>query len=132
VYQKIFIKENAFICKFTLNPQRRAEFLRTLNELWGSFVEVMERDTNFMFYGWGRNPNELFILESWKDERATNAVRAEPRFKEAVATLLSCCSAPMTLQLLSGLEGDRSIFEMYPAGPSEHHPSSESMVSQFL
>jgi quinol monooxygenase YgiN len=132
LYRKIFLKENAFICKFTIQPQRREEFLRTLNELWQSFVDVMERDTNFMFYGWGRNPNELFIVESWKDERATNAVRAEPRFKKAVTTLLDCCSAPMTLQLLSGLEGDRSIFDMYPAGASEHHPSGNAQATQFL
>lgn len=131
MYQKIFLESNAFICKFTIKPDRREEFLKTLNDLWKSFVDVMERDTNFMFYGWGRNPNELFIIESWKDERATNAVRGEPRFKEAVAVLIECSAAPMTLQLLSGLEGDRSIFDMYPAGPSEHHPSGDSLVTQF-
>jgi|ERR1700731_466149 quinol monooxygenase YgiN len=132
MYKKIFVKENAFICKFTIKPERREEFLRTLNELWHSFIDVMERDTNFVLYGWGRNPNELFILESWKDERATNAVRAEPRFKQAVAVLIDCCSAPMTLQLLSGLEGDRSIFDAYPAGQSEHHPSSDTLATRFL
>jgi quinol monooxygenase YgiN len=132
MYKNIFLRENAFICKFTIRPERRDEFLRVLNALWKSFVDVMERDTNFMYYGWGRDPNELFIIESWKDERATNAVRAELRFKKAVAELLDCCSAPMTMQLLSGLDGDRSIFDQYPAGPSAHHPTSESVASRFL
>ncbi|WP_160299204.1 putative quinol monooxygenase [Sphingomonas sp. SRS2] len=129
---KIFTQESAFICKFVIKEGRREEFLSVFNGLWQSFIDVMERDTNFMFYGWARNPNELVLIESWKSQEATEQVRNTERFKEAIPKMIDCCSEPMTLQMLSGLESDRSIFDAFPAGASSHHPSSGELETQFL
>jgi quinol monooxygenase YgiN len=129
--KKMVLDANAFICTFTIDPKRRDEFLRVFNGLWTQFVDVMEENTNFVYYGWGRNPNEIYMIESWKSEQVTNKVRADPRFKEALTAMIECCTAPMRLQILSGLRSDRSVFDLYPAGPSEYHPSTDELVTRF-
>jgi len=123
---------SAFINIWKIEPSRRDEFLAAFNGLWTRFVDVMDRDTNFVFYGWGREPDELIIMESWKSEEATNAVRAMPVFQEALATMLDCSSQPMTVQIVTGLDSDRSVFDLYPAGKSHFHPSGEDVGSIFL
>jgi hypothetical protein len=46
-------------------------------------------------------------VESRKSEEETNLVRADPRFQEFVGKTILCCSAPMNLQIFSGLNADR-------------------------
>lgn len=123
---------SAFINIWKVDPARRDDFLAAFNGLWSQFVDVMDRDTNFVFYGWGRDPNQLIIMESWKSEEATNAVRARPIFQESLARMLDCCTEPMTVQIVTGLNSDRSVFDQYPAGKSHLHPSGEDVGSIFL
>ncbi|KKC25196.1 hypothetical protein WP12_15040 [Sphingomonas sp. SRS2] len=87
---------------------------------------------NFLYCGYGRAPNELYILESWKSEEATDRVRADPRFEKGFSALVDCCVEPMTLRLLSGLDRDRAIFDAFPVGPSEHHPGRDFPTTLFL
>ena len=131
-YNKIFIEGSAFICVFTIDPAKRDQFVELFDDLWTRFIPTMERDTNFVFYGWGRDPNQFYCVESWQSEEATNAVRAEPFFQQRVGELIDCCSAPMQLTILSGMRSDRSVFDLYPVGQSELHPNTESNTSVFV
>ncbi|HEY3657605.1 MAG TPA: hypothetical protein VGL34_21725 [Steroidobacteraceae bacterium] len=128
----VVTNSSAFICRFVIDPERRDEFISTARELWNTFSSVIESEMNFLYCGSGRNPNELYILESWKSEEATERVRADPRFGKGFAEMVDCCLEPMTLQLLSGLDGNRSIFDAFPAGPSEHHPNRGAPTTTFL
>ena len=130
-YNRIFTEYSAFICRFTVDPARRQEFIDTFTSLWTQYIDTMEEHCNFAYYGWGRDPNQLFCVESWKSEEAMNLVRADPRFQDLVGKMILCCSAPMNLQILSGLEADRSVFDLYPEGKSERHPSADGLESEF-
>jgi hypothetical protein len=88
--------------------------------------------THFVYYGWARDPNQLVVLESYRDEAVVTELRKDEGFRHAVRTMLDCCSAPMTMELLSGLEGNRSIFALYPAGLSTVHPQDAAQPTLFL
>lgn len=128
----VITNSSAFICRFVVNPARREQFISIARELWGTFSKVIKADMNFLYCGSGRNPDELFILESWRSEEATERVRADPRFAKGFAEMIDCCVEPMTLQLLCGLDGNRSLFDAFPLGPSEHHPNQGSPTTTFL
>jgi len=130
-FNKIVVNGSAFICVFTIDPVRRERFIALFDDLWTRFIDTMERDTNFVFYGWGRDPNQFYCVESWKSEEATNAVRGLPIFQERVGELIDCCSAPMRLTILSGMRSDRSVFDLYPAGKSDYHPATDSNTGVF-
>jgi quinol monooxygenase YgiN len=129
----IVISADAFVSTWTVQPERRAEFITLFNALWQGEAAQMAEVTNFVFYGWGRNPNEFVAIESWKSNDIVTAVRASDGFKTAVAALLDCCSKPMTMNLFSPWEGgDRSVFKHYPAGPSTVHPKGAEVGAVFL
>lgn len=128
----IVIDASAFICVFTVDPAKREQFTELFEDLWTRSIDTMKRDTNFVYYGWGRDPNLFYAVESWKSEEATNAVRADPFFQKRVGELIDCCSAPMQLTILSGMRSDRSVFDLYPTGRSEFHPTTDKNTTVFV
>jgi quinol monooxygenase YgiN len=111
-----------FIARFQLRPDRKQEFLRAHKEIHDKSGALMEAETNFVFYGWGRGQNEWVAIESWKREETLNALRAHPEFIESVKKLLSCCAAPIEITLYVGMNSERALFDMYPTGVSTFHP----------
>ena len=120
---KIFTTSNLFVSRWTIKPERREEFFAIFNPLWQGAVELMNENSNFVYYGVGRNPNVMVAIESYHNEEAVAALRQTPGFKETVSRLLECCSEPMTMELFTGINGTREFFETYPAGKSKVHPS---------
>lgn len=120
----VTIGSSAFIARYHVKPERRDEFLATFNALWRGALEFMNAQCNFVYYGWDRANRVFFTIESYKDESMLRELRKSAAFQQAVRKLLELCEAPAELQLLSGLEGDRAIFEDYPAGPSQVHPTA--------
>ena len=125
---KIHLKSNTFISRYTIKPERRADFLAIWDPLWRNHIDVMNEITHFVFYGWGRDENELVAIESYNDEGKLAELRKTEQFQQIVAQLLDCCSAPMTMELFSGLETDRSVFTAYPRGTSTVHPQGKSGI----
>ena len=128
----IVIHANAFVSRWFVKPERRDDFIKAFNGLWSGHAEQMGEVTNFVFYGWGRDPNEFVAIESWKSEEIVNAVRQTELFKVAVANLMSMCSKQMVMEVYSPWEGDRSVFDLYPAGQSKVHPRSGDIDAVFV
>lgn len=119
---RIHITPNLLISRWSIDPARREAFLEIWDGLWRAHAEMIEVMTHFVYYGWGREPNQFFALESYRDEAVVGEIRKSEGFRTSVTAMLDCCDAPMTIELLSGLEGNRSIFDIYPQGPSTVHP----------
>lgn len=121
----IVITANAFVSRWFVKPEKREEFVTTFDALWRGAADQMGQVTNFVYYGWGRDPNEFVAIESWKTEEIVNQVRQSEGFKEAVSKLMLCCSKPMAMEIYSPwVGGDRSVFDQYPPGPSKVHPKA--------
>jgi len=129
---RIITKANTFVSRYRIRPERRDDFLAIWDPLWRNHIDQMEAITHFVFYGWGRDGNELVAIESYKDENLLAELRKSEVFQEKVAQLLDCCSEPMTMELFSGIDTDRSIFERYERGPSKVHPKGNQMGTVFL
>jgi len=84
-----------FISRYRLKPEKRDDFVRTLKAMYEGGREFIEQQTNFCFYGFGRDPDEFVAIESWKSEDVVNALRATEEFKQGFTALMSCASAPM-------------------------------------
>jgi quinol monooxygenase YgiN len=130
--EPIFIQADAFVSRFHVRPERREAFLDIFNALWKADIPGLQAVTNFVFYGWGRDPNEFVAIESWKDQAAMDEVRKSPFFQEQVTRLLDCCDRPMEMQLFSGMEGGRAVFDQFPAGASKVHPRAGEIGAVFL
>jgi len=128
----IITQSNLFVSRWTIKPDKREEFLAIFDPLWRNSVDFMKENANFVFYGFGRDPNVMVAIESYKNEAAVTAIRDTPRFKEFVSQMLDLCSEPMTMELFSGLEMGPDIFDMYPAGQSTVHPVTEQNHGVFL
>lgn len=128
----IVIHANAFVSRWFVRPEKRDEFIRLFNQLWQADKDGLRQAVNFVFYGWGRDQNEMVAIESWKDEAVVAALRETDFFKQAVSELMACCSRPMEMQLYSGLEASRDIFSVYPAGASTVHPKAGDIGAVFL
>lgn len=118
---------NAFSTIFPVDPAKRSEFLRVFEEMCGTAEPFYRRGCAFAFQGWRRNPNEFFVFASW-DEDVVQELRATDEFKRLTAALLDCCNGPMTMEQYSGMEIDRSVFDIYPAGGSAVHKAGEHEV----
>ena len=128
----IFTHANIFISRWTVKPEKRAEFLAIFDPLWRNHIETMEQITNFVFYGWGRDPTEMVAIESYKDPSLLAELRKSEMFQAEVRKMLDCCSKPMTMELFGSYDGDRSVFDDYPAGDSKVHPKGKSFGTLFL
>jgi len=122
---------SVFISRYQLKPEKRDEFVRTLKSMYEAGREFIKKETNFVFYGFGRDPNEFVAIESWKSEAVVNALRASDDFKKAFAALMSCASAPMEIELFRDWDDDASLFEVYPRGDSRLHPTVGGLTTIF-
>lgn len=129
---EIITQSNIFISRYTIKPGCKEEFLAIFNPLWQNAREFMNENANFAFYGFGRDPNLMVAVESYRDEEAVKAIRQTPEFKELVSRMLELCSAPMSMELFHGLEMGPGIFDQYPAGPSTVHPRTANNHAVFL
>jgi quinol monooxygenase YgiN len=129
---RIHTTSNLFISRWTIDPAKRARFLEVWDGLWRSNADAIEVMTHFVYFGWGRDPNQFVAIESYRDEAVVAELRKNEAFRGAVKVMLDCSSAPMTMELLSGMEGSRSIFDLYPAGPSTVHPYDARFPVHFL
>ncbi|MEJ7935287.1 hypothetical protein WG907_13615 [Sphingobium sp. AN558] len=129
---RIHTRPNLFISRWTIDPVHRGRFLEIWDGLWRAHVDAIEVMTHFVYYGWARDPNQFVAIESYRDEAVVAQLRKDEGFRSAVRAMLDCSSAPMTMELLSGLEGERSIFDIYPAGASRVHPADARERAVFL
>jgi quinol monooxygenase YgiN len=127
----IVIDASMFAAHFYVKPDQRDLFITRFNALWQADVETLKAAVNFVFYGWGRDPNEFVAIESWKDDDVTTAVRKTDFFQEKVGELLSLCSKPMLVELYSGMNSSRQIFVDLPAGESRVHPRAGEICGVF-
>ena len=118
----IVIDATAFVARFYVKPDQRDAFIEKFNALWQADISGLQAITNFVFYGWGRDENEFVAIESWKDDAVTAETRRSDFFKESVGKLFSLCSKPMLLELYSGMNHHRQIFDDLPSGISPVHP----------
>lgn len=129
---RIHTTPNLFISRWTIDPAKRSRFLEVWDGLWRGHADAIEAMTHFVYYGWSRDPDQFVAIESYRDESIVTELRKNEAFRDAVRTMLDCSSAPMTMELLSGMEGNRSIFDLYPAGRSTVHPDDGRVPVVFL
>lgn len=127
----IFIHPSAFVSRWFVKPENRDAFIEKFNALWQADIPGLQSVTNFVFYGWGRDPNEFVAIESWKDQKFIDETRESPFFQQAVGDLMSLCDRPMEMQLFSGMEGSRALFDQFPVGESTVHPKSGNIGAVF-
>ena len=119
---------NCFSTRFHVDPARREEFLRAFKEMCSVARPYYERGCKFAFQGWARDPNEFVVFASW-DEDVVQELRQDPNFKRLTAALLDYCDAPNVMEQFSGMEIDRSVFDIYPAGKSAvHNPGRQHTI----
>jgi quinol monooxygenase YgiN len=128
----IVTQSNIFISRYPIKPDKRDEFLAIFNPLWQNATEFMQENANFVFYGFGRDPNVMVAIESYKNEEAVNAIRKTDAFKQLVSQMLDLCSGPMTMELFNGLEMGPDIFDVYAQGKSAVHPATATNYAEFL
>lgn len=122
----VTIESSCFIARFHVDPAKRATFEAIFDALWNGAKDMLEDQCNLVFYGWDRDDTTFVTIESYKDENALAALRESDIFQTVVRQLLEQCTAPMELQLLRGMATGREVFDLYPAGPSQVHPSAGS------
>jgi quinol monooxygenase YgiN len=126
------IMASMFISRYQLKPEKRDEFVQTLKAMVEGGNELIAKETNFVFYGFGRDPNEFVAVESWKNEATVNALRESEEFKQGFAVLMRCASAPMKMEIFRDWGDDASVFETYPRGASRVHPKIDDKVTIFI
>jgi len=128
----IVTQSNIFISRYTIKPGQRDAFMAIFDPLWRNATEFMAENAHFVFYGFGRDPNVMVAIESYRNEDAVAAIRKTPEFKAFVGQMLDLCSEPMTMELFSGIEMGREIFDLHPAGQSTVHPQTAANHAVFL
>ena len=123
---------NCFLSRFTVDPSRRQEFLKAFDELARNAEAWYDEGCNFAFHGWGRNPNEFVAVASWKFEDFVNKMRRQPSYIETQRRMLECSTEAMRMEQFSGMNRDRSVFDIYPAGSSQVHAKTKTLDVIFL
>ncbi len=118
-------QSSCFIARFPVSPEKRKSFEVIFDALWRGSLELLNAQCNLVYYGWDRDDRVFYTIESYKDENALAALRASDIFQDTVARLLEHCDAPVELTMLRGMEAERAVFDLYPAGPSQVHPRSD-------
>lgn len=117
-------RASCFIARFHVAPERCSQFEEIFDRLWRGALDLLNAQCNLVYYGWDRTDRTFYTIESYKDENALAALRASDGFQTIVAQLLEQCDAPMELTMLRGMEADKAVFDLYPAGRSQVHPSA--------
>ena len=120
-------KNNCFISRFTVDPNRRDEFIAALDELCVHAEDWYEKGCTFAFQGWSRNPNEWVAIASWNPETYLNEMRATEWFKDCQMRMLACCTDTMIMENIAGMDEVRTIFDIQPAGSSKVHMKTKSL-----
>jgi quinol monooxygenase YgiN len=120
----VTIESSCFIARFHVDPAKRDTFEAIFDALWRGAKDMLEDQCNLVFYGWDRDEKTFVTIESYKNENALVALRESEMFQTVVRQLLEQCSAPMELQLLRGMAAGSDVFDIYPAGPSQVHPTA--------
>ena len=128
----IVTQSNIFISRYTIKPGQRDAFMAIFDPLWRNATAFMAENAHFVFYGFGRDPNVMVAIESYRNEEAVAAIRKTPEFKAFVGQMLDLCSEPMTMELFSGIEMGAEVFDLYPAGLSAVHPQTAENHAVFL
>ena len=128
----IVTQSNIFISRYTIKPGQRDAFMAIFDPLWRNATEFMAENAHFVFYGFGRDPNVMVAIESYRNEDAVAAIRKTPEFKAFVGQMLDLCSEPMTMELFSGIEMGAEVFDLYPACLSAVHPQTAENHAVFL
>lgn len=123
---------SVFISRYQLKPEKRDEFVRALRAMYEGGRDFIRQETHFVFYGFGRVPNEFVAIESWKSEATVNALRASEDFKKGFAVLMSCAAAPMELEMFRDWDDAASVFDLYPRGESRLHPKVNGLATVFV
>lgn len=123
----VTIESSCFIARFHVDPTKREAFEAIFDALWQGAKDMLEAQCNLVYYGWDRSDSTFVTIESYKDENALATLRESEMFQTVVRQLLEQCTAPMELELLRGMAADRSVFDLYPVGPSQVHPSAGSI-----
>jgi len=84
---------NCFSSRFKVDPSKRDQFERVFDELCTFAKPYYDRGCAFAFQGWARDNTGL----------------------------LDCCVGPVVMEQFSGMNKDRSVFDIYPAGSSQIH-----------
>ena len=111
---------NAFFTRFPVDPAKREKFIGLVNELCAFAGPFYDRGCAFAFQGWSRDPNEWIVVASW-DETVVQELRATADFQRINAGMLDCCVGPMIMEQFAGMDTDRSVYDIYPAGNSKVH-----------
>lgn len=127
----IVTKSNCFIARWNIIPERKEEFVSIWEPLWNEHIDTMGMITNFAFFGWTRDPNVLVTIECYRDEMELAELRKSESFQILVARLMDCCSETVTIDLFSGIDADRSVFDLYPQGASKVHPAGRLVHAKF-
>lgn len=117
----IITEGDMFVSRWTLDPAKQDAFITMFSGLVENFRDAMGELTHFVFYGWSRK-GEFVAIESWKSPDIVAQVRSDPGFVDLVSSLLDCCLAPMQMEAFSGMNSNRSIFDLHPVGDSTVHP----------
>ncbi len=123
---------NTFISRFTVDPDRREEFLEALEELCSHAEEWYKEGCHFAFQGWARDPNQWVAIACWKSEDYLDRMRATDWFMETQMRMLDCCTQAMVMEQISGMDHDRDVFERYPKGSSQVHTKTKSLDVVFV
>jgi len=122
---------NCFTARWKIDPAKRERFNELMSELLVFAKPFYDRGCTFAFHGWGRDPNDRFVVASW-DEAVVQELRATSEFQRLNAAMLDCCNGPLVMEQFHGLETDRSVFEIYPAGSSAVHLPGKTQEVVFL
>jgi hypothetical protein len=112
---------NCFVARYSVAPDRRADFIAAVQEIFDFAEKIYDEHCNFAFQGWGRDPNQWVAIASWKNEEILGWLRTQEVFMKASVKMLECCDAPMVMENFAGMKKDRSVFDIYPEGKSQVH-----------
>lgn len=119
---------NCFSARYKIAPEHRERFIKLMDELLVFAEDYYKRGCTFAFHGWGRDPNERFIVASW-DEDVVQELRRTEEFQRLNSAMIDCCDGPLIMEQFNGVLKDRSVFDIYPAGRSDaHRPGSNNPV----
>lgn len=122
---------NLFSARFPVDPARKDEFIQAFEQLCASSEDFYNRGCTFAFQGWARDTNEFVVFASW-DEDVVQELRLQPEFQKFNQTMLDCCSGPLIMEQYSGMNKDRSVFDIYPTGSSKVHKAGKVQEVVFL